>query len=54
MVLSGLMHARETRQTKAAVRTIGGFSLRAMNLTRDLLLLGSLLALLLKMGAGTG
>ena len=54
MVLSGLMHARNTHQSKTAVRTIGGVSLRSNNLTRDFLLLGSLLALLLRMGAGAG
>jgi hypothetical protein len=48
------MYARESRNSKAAHRTIGGFSPRAFNLTRDLLLLGSLLALLLRMGAGAG
>ena len=48
------MYARESCTSKAAHRTIGGFSLRAFNLTRDLLLLGSLLALLLRMGAGAG
>ncbi len=48
------MYARDQRNSYAALRTFGGHSLRAVNLTRDLLLLGSLLALLLKMGAGAG
>jgi len=54
MVLSGLMHARHPHSSKTALRTLGGFSQRAGHLTRDFLLLGSLLALLLKMGAGAG
>jgi hypothetical protein len=54
MVLSGLMYARMSGNTQAVHRTVGGFSLRAFNLTRDLLLLGSLLALLLRIGAGAG
>jgi len=48
------MYARESQNVKAAHRVIGGFSPRAFNLTRDLLLLGSLLALLLRTGAGAG
>jgi hypothetical protein len=48
------MYARESQNIKTAHQTIGGFSLRTFNLTRDLLLLGSLLALLLRMGAGAG
>lgn len=48
------MYARGTTRAKAASRTIGGVSVRAADLTRDLLLLGSLLALLLRMGAGAG
>jgi len=48
------MYARASQNTKTAYQTIGGCSLRAFNLTRDLLLLGSLLALLLRMGAGAG
>ena len=48
------MYARDQRNGNVALRTFGGPSLRAVNLTRDLLLLGSLLALLLKMGAGAG
>jgi hypothetical protein len=54
MVLSGLMYARMSGNTQAAHRSQGGHSLRTFNLTRDLLLLGSLLALLLRMGAGAG
>jgi hypothetical protein len=54
MVLSGLMYARDTHQSKTAYRTFGGVSLRTINLARDILLLGSLLALLLRMGAGAG
>ena len=48
------MYVRGTDTVKAAHRAFGGFSPRAINLTRDLLLLGSLLALLLRMGAGAG
>jgi hypothetical protein len=48
------MYARGTAQRKAGIRTIGAGSLRAFNPARDLLLLGSLLALLLRMGAGAG
>jgi hypothetical protein len=48
------MYVRKTDTIKAAHRAFGGLSLRAFNLTRDLLLLGSLLALLLRMGAGAG
>ena len=48
------MYARDQRNGNTALRTFGGPSLRANTLTRDLLLLGSLLALLLKMGAGAG
>jgi hypothetical protein len=48
------MYARESHHGMTPLRTFGGFPLRAFDLTRDLLLLGSLLALLLKMGAGAG
>ncbi len=48
------MYAREAHNVRAGHRTIGSFPLRAFSLTRDLLLLGSLLALLLRMGAGAG
>jgi len=48
------MYARATPQAVAVRRELGGLSLRALNLTRDLLLLGSLLALLLRIGAGAG
>jgi len=48
------MYARGTAQGKAGIRTIGAGSPRAFNLIRDFLLLGSLLALLLRMGAGAG
>jgi len=53
MLLSGPMYARNQGNGKAVPRTFGGFSLRALDLTRDLLLLGSLLALL-RAGAGAG
>ncbi len=48
------MYARDQRNSNVALRTFGGHSLRAIELARDLLLLGSLLALLLKIGAGAG
>jgi hypothetical protein len=54
MVLSDRMYARNHTVSKADCGTIGGHSLNAFSLTRDLLLLGALLALLLKMGAGAG
>ena len=43
------MHANDNRQIKVAHRIAGGLSLRALNL----LLLGSLLALLIVQGAGS-
>jgi hypothetical protein len=48
------MYARRKLQAIATHRNDGDRPLRALNLTRDLLLLGSLLALLLKIGAGAG
>ena len=48
------MYARRKPQAIATHRNHGDRPLRALNLTRDLLLLGSLLALLLKIGAGAG
>lgn len=48
------MYARRKLQAIATHRNDGDRPLRASNLTRDLLLLGSLLALLLKIGAGAG
>jgi hypothetical protein len=48
------MYARRKPQAIATHQNDGGRRLRALNLTRDLLLLGSLLALLLKIGAGAG
>lgn len=48
------MYAHRTTRAKTASRAIGGVSARGAGLTRDLLLLGSLLALLLRMGAGAG
>jgi hypothetical protein len=48
------MYARRKTQAIAAHRTIGGVSPRALQLTRNLLLAGALLVLLLRMGAGAG
>ena len=48
------MFARRPARAKAITRTAGEESLRGMGLTRDLLLLAALLALLLKIGAGAG
>ncbi len=48
------MYACGKSQAVTVHRELGGRSLRALNLTRDLLLLGSLLALLLRIGAGAG
>lgn len=49
------MHARERSQVKAAHRTFGDLSARALNRALELLLLGSLLALLIAdFGAGSG
>lgn len=48
------MYARNTANAIAAHRAVGVRSPRALHLTRDLLLAGSLLALLLRMGAGAG
>ena len=47
------MYARKPSNGKVITGTFG-LPLRAVNLTRDLLLLGALLALLLRMGAGAG
>jgi hypothetical protein len=48
------MYARETGRIGVAHRILGGTSDRAFDLTGKLLLLGSLLALLLRTGAGAG
>jgi hypothetical protein len=48
------MYAREQRNSKAAIRASGAYSLRAADLALGLLLAGSLLALLLGKGAGAG
>lgn len=48
------MYARVNSKAEAVHRSSGGHSLREFNFTRDLLLLGSLLALLLRVGAGAG
>ena len=48
------MYARKQTKAIAAHREAGGRSLRALHLTGGLLLAGSLLALLLRMGAGAG
>jgi hypothetical protein len=48
------MFKRRTARAKAISRTAGEEPLRVAGLTRDLLLLAALLALLLRMGAGAG
>jgi len=53
-VLIGRMYVPGHTRAKAASQTIGGLPLRALGLSRDLLLLGAVLALLLRMGAGAG
>lgn len=48
------MYARRNRKDKAGRVATARLPLRAASLPRDLLLLGALLALLLRMGAGAG
>ena len=53
-VLIRLMYARDQRTSHVAIRASGGHPSRAVELTLGLSLLGSLLALLLRTGAGAG